>query len=140
LSKYVLEIQLTTSSVVKEPTLATSSPKIVTEQDDERVPSAVRTKNLSSKCYSPSSSRSNKTLPHQNYVCITSRLLSSGMWWRGRLPPFIRTSHDNFLAFNILNATPDLQKELSLSFVISCTYFRPYVQTTSGVHPDSSPM
>jgi hypothetical protein len=57
-----------------------------------------------------------------------------------KLPPFIRTSHDNFVAFNILNATPDLQKELRLYFVISCTYFRLYVQTTSGVHPDYSPM
>jgi hypothetical protein len=65
--------------MVKEPTLATSLPKIVTEQDDERDPSAVRTNNLSPKCYSPSSSRSNKSPPHQNYFSITSRLLSSRM-------------------------------------------------------------
>jgi hypothetical protein len=50
LSKYVLEIQLTTSNVVEEPILATSLPKIATEQDDERVPSAFRPDNLSPKC------------------------------------------------------------------------------------------
>jgi hypothetical protein len=38
------------SNIVEEPTLATSLPKTVTEQDDERVPSAVRPNNLSPQC------------------------------------------------------------------------------------------
>jgi len=46
---YVLEKQLTTSNVVKELTQATSLSKIITEQGDERAPSAVRPNNQSPK-------------------------------------------------------------------------------------------